>query len=161
MTIGFILNGEDVVIQSGADRRLVDILRDDFHLLATRAGCRLGRCGACSVIFNGKVVASCLIPAFRVRGGEVITLEAFAQTNEYQDIALGFAREGVETCGYCDAAKYFAAEALLSKELEPDRQHILAAFEGVLCRCTDSAALVAGVSSAARIRQNRLYGRSV
>lgn len=160
MTIGFILNGEDVVVQAGADRRLVDILRETFKLLGSRAGCRTGRCGSCSVIFNGKVVASCLLPAFRVRGGEIITLEGFSQTDEYQDLQGGFSRAGVETCGYCDAAKILAAEALLERGGRPSREEALDAFSGVICRCTEPRALAEGVMAAAEIRQRRLYGRS-
>ena len=160
MTVGFILNGEDVVVQAGADKRLVDILRETFKLLGAKAGCRVGRCGSCSIILNGKVVPSCMVPAFRVRGGEVITIEGFAQTDEYQDIAAGFSLAGVETCGYCDAAKTLAAEALLEKNQRPTREEILAAFDGVLCRCTDPKVLADGVSAAADIRQRRLYGRA-
>jgi carbon-monoxide dehydrogenase small subunit len=101
-----------------------------------------------------------MVPAFRVRGGEVITIEGFAQTDEYQDISAGFSLAGVETCGYCDAAKTLATEALLEKNPRPTREAILAAFDGVLCRCTDPKVLVEGVSAAADIRQRRLYGRA-
>ncbi len=160
MTVGFILNGEDVVVQTTADKRLVDILRDSFQLTGTKAGCRTGRCGSCSVMLNGKVVPSCLIPAFQVRGTEVITLEGFSQTDEYQDILLGFSRAGVETCGYCDGAKIFAAEALLEHNPRPSKMEALAALSGVVCRCTEPSDLAAGILAAAEIRQRRLYGRS-
>lgn len=160
MTIGFILNGEDVVIQTGLDRRLIDILRDNFKLMGSKAGCRVGRCGSCSVILNGKVVPSCLVSAFSVRGGEVITIEGFAQTVEYQDIVAGFSRAGVDNCGYCDAAKILATEALLERSSRPTREEILSAFDGVLCRCTVPRILADGVAAAAEIRQRRLYGRA-
>ena len=94
MTIGFILNGEDLVLQSGAENRLVDILRNNFGLLETKSDCYTGQCGACSIIFNGEVVKSCLIPAFKVRNSEIITIEGFSQTDEYQDIVLGFKEAG-------------------------------------------------------------------
>lgn len=161
MTVGFILNGEDVVVQADASRRLVDILRDHFHLVGARVGCNEGRCGTCSVILDGKVVPSCQVSAFKVRGGEVITIEGFAQTDEYQDIAIGFAKAGVETCGFCDAGKVLATEALLERTLEPSREEILAAFDGVPCRCTDPRALAQGVADAAELRRKRLYGRNV
>ena len=160
MTIGFILNGEDVTVQAGLDKRLVDILRDNFKLLGTKAGCRAGRCGSCSVIFNGKVVPSCLVSAFRVRGGEIITIEGFAQTDEYQDILTGFSRAGVENCGYCDAAKILATESLLERIARPSREDALAAFDGVLGRCPVPRILADGVAAAADIRQRRLYGRA-
>lgn len=160
MTIEFILNGEDVVVQTSLDRRLIDILRDNFHLLGAKAGCRVGRCGSCSVILNGKVVPSCLVSAFRVRGGEVITLEGFALTDEYQDIVSGFSRAGVENCGYCDAGKILATEMLLEQNPRPSKEEALSAFSGVLCRCTVPRLLVDGVLAAAEIRQRRLYGRA-
>lgn len=160
MTLEFILNGEDVVVRTALDSRLVDILREHFKLLGSKAGCRVGRCGSCSVIFNGKVVPSCLVSAFRVRGGEVITIEGLAQTDEYQDIVSGFSRAGVENCGYCDAAKILAAEALLDENPRPSREEILAAYSGVLCRCTVPRLLADGVQAAADIRQRRLYGRT-
>lgn len=160
MTIEFILNGEDVVVQTSLDRRLVDILRENFRLLGAKAGCRVGRCGSCSVLLNGKIVPSCLVSAFRVRGGEVVTIEGFALTDEYQDIVSGFSRAGVENCGYCDSAKILAAEALLETTPRPSREEALDAFSGVLCRCTVPRLLADGVMAASDIRQRRLYGRA-
>jgi carbon-monoxide dehydrogenase small subunit len=160
MTIGFILNGEDVVVRAEADIRLIDILRGNFGLLGAKAGCLTGHCGVCSVIFNGDVVQSCLIPAFRIRGCEIITIEGFSQTDEYQDIAAGFSRTGFENCGYCNTGKILAAEALLERIKRPGREEILAGFSGIRCRCTDPDLLVEAVMAVADIRQRRLYGRS-
>ncbi|MDR2068984.1 MAG: aldehyde oxidoreductase [Spirochaetaceae bacterium] len=160
MTIGFILNGEDVTIRTEADIRLLNILRDTFKLFGAKCGCLTGICGACSVIFNGNVVPSCLIPAFRIRGCEIITIEGFSQNDEYQDILMGFSQAGVENCGYCDAGKILAVEALLEKIPRPSKTDIIAAFSGIRCRCTDPIRLVEGVLLTADIRQRRLYGRS-
>jgi carbon-monoxide dehydrogenase small subunit len=160
MTIAFILNGEDVVIRTEADRRLIDILRGTFQLLGAKTGCLTGNCGACSIIFNGKVTQACLIPAFRVRGSEIITIEGFSQTDEYQDIVMGFSRAGVENCGYCDTGKILITEALLGRNSRPNRESILRTFNGIKCRCTDPETLVEGVLAVADIRQRRLYGRS-
>jgi carbon-monoxide dehydrogenase small subunit len=161
LTIGFILNGEDVVIRSEADVRLIDILRGNFGLLGAKAGCRTGKCGVCSVIFNGRVSPACLIPAFRVRGSEIITIEGFSQTNEYQDIMTGFAQANMENCSYCGAGKILTTESLLEREGRPgSREIILNAFSGIKCRCTDPDTLVQAVNFAAEIRQRRRYGRS-
>jgi carbon-monoxide dehydrogenase small subunit len=159
MTINFILNGEDVVIRTEADGRLLDILRGSFKLLGAKTGCLSGRCGVCFVILNGKVVPSCLVPAFQIRNSEIITIEGFSQTDEYQDVAAGFSRAGVECCGYCDSGKILAASALLERIPRPSREEILSAFAGIRCRCTEPETLVEGVSAAADIRQRRLYGR--
>jgi carbon-monoxide dehydrogenase small subunit len=160
VTIRFILNGEDVVVSAEANRRLVSILREHFSLVKTKSGCLSGACGACSVIFNGEVSPSCLIPAFRVQGSEIITLEGFSQTDEYQDIVAGFSVAGVENCGYCDAGKILAAEILLEKTTRPDREEFYSAFSGVRCRCTEPERLYSGILSAIEIRRRRIYGRS-
>jgi carbon-monoxide dehydrogenase small subunit len=160
MTIGFILNGEDVVVHAEADIRLINILRGHFGLLGTKAGCLAGKCGACSVIFNGKVTKACLIPAFRIRESEVITIEGFSQTDEYQDIITGFLKTGLETCAFCRTGKVLSTEALLERKSRPSREEILAAFDGLRCRCTNPENLIEAVTTIAEIRQRRLYGRS-
>ena len=160
MTVGFILNGEDVTINTDAENRLVDILRGSFNLTGTKGGCYTGNCGACSVIFNGNVVKSCLIPAFKIQGSEIITIEGFSLTDEYQDIIFGFTEAGVETCGFCDTGKIMATEALLGRNHRPSREDILSAFCGIKCRCTESEELVQGVMKVAEHRRRRLYGRS-
>jgi carbon-monoxide dehydrogenase small subunit len=159
VTIGFILNGEDVVIRVDAERRLTDILRGTFQLLGAKTGCYTGSCGICSVILNSLVVKSCLIPVFKIQGSEIITIEGFSQTDEYQDIIRGFAEAGVENCGFCDTGKILTTETLLSRNPRPGRPEILEAFSGIRCRCTEPESLANGVLAAAETRQRRLYGR--
>jgi carbon-monoxide dehydrogenase small subunit len=159
MTIDFILNGEDVVVRCGAELRLVDILRDSFGLTGTKVSCLSGCCGACTVIFNGLIVQSCLIPAFHVRGSEIITIEGFSQTDEYQDIVEGFSRAALWNCAICQNGKILAAEALLERSPRPEGPEILRAFSGVRCRCTDPDTLVKAIQLSAEIRQRRIYGR--
>ncbi|HCC37857.1 MAG TPA: aldehyde oxidoreductase [Treponema sp.] len=160
MTIGFILNGEDVVINCDADVRLIDVLRGNFGLLGAKVGCRTGRCGMCSVIINGAVIQACLIPAFKIRDSEIITIEGFSQTNDYQDIITGFAQARLETCGYCRTGKILCAAALLGNNERPNREEILAGFSGIKCRCTESDVLVEALTASSQIRMRRLYGRA-
>ena len=159
MTINFILNGQDEMIDTNAELRLIDILRGTYQLLGAKAGCYSGICGLCSVIFNGDVVKSCIIPAFRMEGSEIITMEGFSQTDEYQDILQGFLEAETETCAYCYAGKVLTVEALLSKNPRPSPKDILAAFRGIKCRCTEPESLVQGVLLVAEKRQKRRYGR--
>ena len=161
MTLGFILNGEDVLADTGATVRLVDILRDGFNLLGTKSGCCIGNCGACSVIFNGNLVKSCLVPAFKIRGGEIITIEGFSQTDDYEDIIRAFDETGLESCGFCNTGKILTAETLLSKNRRLPREEILAGFHGIRCRCTDPERLVQAVLTAFEYRNRRLYGRAI
>ena len=164
MTIGFILNGDDLEFESDVETRLVDILRNNFGLLGAKAGCYTGQCGACSVIFkggksgNGEVVKACLIPAFKVISSEIITIEGFLQTDEYQDIIQGFSDAGLENCGFCNTGKIMTAEALLGKNRNPTRLEILSAFNGIKCRCTEPEELVQAVIKAAEYRRRRSHG---
>jgi len=160
MTIEFILNGEDVTVETEAENRLVDILRNNFRLTGTKAGCLNGSCGACSVFFNGNVVKSCLISAFQIRKSEIITIEGFLLTDEYQDIVQGFSKSNFENCGFCENGKILTAEALLGRNLRPAKEEILKAFSGIKCRCTDPEELTQAVLAAAEHRRRRLYGRS-
>jgi len=160
MIINFILNGEDVVFRGEAGIRLIDILRGSFGLFATKPGCLTGQCGACSVIFNGYVCPSCLIPAFKIYGSEIITIEGFSQTIEYHEIISGFIEEHLGNCGYCEAGKILCTDALLDRNPSPTPKEILMGFSGIKCRCTNGEKLVKVVTSIASSRQRRLYGRS-
>jgi carbon-monoxide dehydrogenase small subunit len=156
MNIRFSLNGVSALIDAEPGERLSTILRDRFHLKGTKCGCLQGRCGTCSVIWNGAVAASCLIPAFRLSGTKIVTIEGFVKTNNYQDIKTGFAQVPVILCGYCDSAKILTAESLLVKNSELDREEILSAFAGIRCTCTNPDALVEGVLAAARERKTSI-----
>ena len=160
MTVNFILNGEDVSVTCDAGVRLIDILRGDFGLFGAKAGCLTGQCGACSVILNEKVVPACLIPAFRIKGREIITIEGFSQTIEYQEIVDGFASSHVGNCGYCEAGKILCTEALLEQNTAPSNEEILFGFSGIKCRCTNVERILKAVNEIAGIRYRRLYGRS-
>jgi carbon-monoxide dehydrogenase small subunit len=160
MKLNFILNGEAVTANVPPDLRLIDLLRDYFSLIGAKSGCLCGRCGACSVMFNGAVTKACLIPAFRAHNSKILTIEGFEKSPEYRDISKGFEQGGLELCGYCNAGKIFATEALLTKNLRPSQQEILYGFRGIKCRCSETASLISGVLASADLRQRRLYGRS-
>jgi carbon-monoxide dehydrogenase small subunit len=160
MTINFILNGEDVVVHTNAETRLIDILRDTFNLLGAKAGCYTGNCGACSILLDGEVVKACLIPAFKIQDREIVTFEGFSQTDEYQDIIQASSEAGLENCDFCNTGKILAMDALLTKNLQPSRDEILAAFQGMRCRCTDPGGLIRAVTAVVKYRKRRLYGRS-
>jgi carbon-monoxide dehydrogenase small subunit len=160
MTLPFILNGKKVMVDAEPNRRLIDILRYDFALAGSKAGCLAGRCGVCAVIFNGSVSSACLIPAFRVRGAEIVTIEGFAFTEGYNDIVSGFAMRDVETCDFCGPAKIFTAETLLAEKELPPKSEILSAFDGIKCRCVAGENLADAVIEAAKIRRRRNLVRS-
>ena len=159
MTINFILNGDDVTVKSVASVRLIDILRVEFGLMGAKSGCLSGQCGACSIIFNGQINPACLIPVFKIKGGEVITIEGFSQTVDYKEIITGFQQVHMGNCGYCEAGKILCTESILSRIPSPTKEEILIGFSGIKCRCTNAERLVEAVNVIAEIRHKRLYGR--
>jgi len=160
MTLNFILNGEDVSARAEAGVRLIDILRGSFGLFGAKSGCLTGRCGSCTVIFNGHVSLACLIPAFKIRGSEIITIEGYSQTIEYQEIMTGFRQVHLGNCGYCEAGKILCTEALLDRVPNPSKDEILMGFSGIKCRCTNVERLVEAVNIIACLRERRLFGRA-
>jgi aerobic carbon-monoxide dehydrogenase small subunit len=160
MTVSFILNGEDVSAKARSVDRLSDLLRDAFGLLGVRSDCRCGRCGRCFIFLAGRLVPSCIVPAFNVRGKEVVTIEGFAQTEDYRDITEGFKAAGVETCGFCESAKIMATASLLERRPRPAPAEILEHMSSAPCRCTDPEAIVKAVQAAAELRARRLYRRA-
>jgi len=157
MTIKFILNGEDVVFNAEAGVRLIDVLRGSFGLFGAKSGCLSGQCGACTILFNGQVSPACLIPAFKIQGAEIITIEGFSQTIEYQEIMNAFSEEHLGNCGYCEAGKVLCTEALLEHTPSPTKEEILLGFSGIKCRCTNAERLVKTVFTIAEARKKRLY----
>jgi carbon-monoxide dehydrogenase small subunit len=159
MTLTFILNGEDVSATIRTGDRLVDVLRDGFHLLAAKADCRKGTCGKCLVLINGRLVPSCMVPAFRIRGKEIVTLEGFMQTDEYGDIKKGIEEAGLETCGFCDSGVILSIASLLEARPRPSREDILEYLSVVQCRCSDPESTLRAAEASAEARSRRLYNR--
>ncbi len=160
MTVSFILNGDDVSAKVRSADRLSDLLREQFGLLGVRSDCRCGRCGRCLVFLNGRLVPSCVVPAFKARAREIVTLEGFSQTEEYADIVEGFRESGLETCGFCEGAKIMATAALLERRPRPAVGEILEYMSIAPCRCSDPDGLVRAVLSAAERKARRLYRRA-
>jgi carbon-monoxide dehydrogenase small subunit len=156
MTIHFTLNGEQTKIDARASDLLVDLLRLRLGLRGARPGCLQGRCGSCTVLFNGALAPSCLIPAFKVYGSEVLTIEGLMQTREYQDVERGFTRAGAQPCRFCAAGKFLSIHALLESNAHPNRETIQDTLAGVWCRCTTYERLTQAVEYAAEYRERRL-----
>ncbi|MDR2509551.1 MAG: 2Fe-2S iron-sulfur cluster binding domain-containing protein [Spirochaetaceae bacterium] len=156
MTIGFTLNGKEVIAEAEPNERLIDILRESFDLKRAKSACHSGLCGACSVFYNKTITPSCLIPAFSLRGANVLTIEGFSESENCRDIIEGFKRAGVENCGYCEAGKILIAESLLTGKAPPDKDAVMLAYDSMKCRCTDAASLIRGVEAAWEVRSGRL-----
>ncbi|MDR1893789.1 MAG: 2Fe-2S iron-sulfur cluster binding domain-containing protein [Spirochaetales bacterium] len=159
MIIDFTLNGKPESLTVPAEKRLPDILREDFKLTMTSTGCRRGECGVCLVLLNGRPVSSCLIPAFRLRGNSILTIEGFQDNPEYFDIIQGFLIGNYEPCEHCLSSRILAVHALLEVNLRPTEQEIIENVAFINCRCTDFSSLCAGIAEAGRLKEARSHGR--
>ncbi|MEW5817214.1 MAG: 2Fe-2S iron-sulfur cluster-binding protein [Spirochaetota bacterium] len=159
MNISFELNGKKITVDSEPEKRLVHVLREDFGLLKTRAGCHAGECGACTVLYNDMPVPACMLPMFTVRGLSIVTIEGFSKTPEYKDIVKGFEEASYEPCSYCSSGKILIVHALLEQEGEPDDALISSALSGISCTCSDYRTLIAGVKMAAINRKRKKRDR--
>ena len=135
-SIKFNLNGQDVAVELNPSLRLLDVLRDHFHLTGTKEGCGEGECGACSVLINGRVVNSCCFPLANANGKKILTIEGLAATKRYQILKDAFHIEGGSQCGICTPGMIMAAESLLSMNPHPTDEEIRIGLSGNLCRCT-------------------------
>jgi len=136
ITIHFQLNGKPVKIETEANRRLIDILREDFNLTGTKEGCGIGECGACTVLLNQKAVNSCLILAGQVEGAEIVTVEGLAKNGSLHPLQESFIKHGAVQCGFCSPGMLMSAYALLLENPQPSEDQIKEAIAGNLCRCT-------------------------
>jgi carbon-monoxide dehydrogenase small subunit len=145
--IQFEVNGKKVSLEVDPDELLIDVLRDHLGLKGTKAGCRAGECGACSVILNGKVVTSCLIPAMKADGGKIITVEGLEKDGELHPLQKAFVEKGAIQCGFCTPGMLLSAKNLLDQNPQPSIEEIKVAISGVLCRCTGYQKIIHAIHS--------------
>lgn len=148
--IEFKLNGKLVRFEGNPLTRLIDVIREDLDLTGTKEGCGEGECGACSVLRNGKLVTSCIIPVGAVAGDEIITIEGLRDTLQGQCIIDAFAEGGAVQCGFCIPGMVMAAQALLLVNSDPDEDEVRAAISGNICRCTGYDLIVDSILLAAK-----------
>ena len=149
MKITFTLNGDDTTLEIPGTKRLLDVLRDECGLTGTKEGCGKGECGACSILFDGRVANSCLILACQADGHEIVTVEGLEATGEGARLLDAFAAAGAVQCGFCIPGMLIAAKALLDRNPRPTRDDVARALSGNLCRCTGYTKIVDGVMRAA------------
>ncbi len=151
MKISFTVNGRVEERDVRDDERLLDLIRDDLQLTGAKEGCGEGECGACTVLIDGKAVASCLVLAPQVDGKDVLTVEGLARGEELHPIQRAFVEKGAVQCGFCTPGFIMSTYALLSVNSDPNDEEILAALEGNLCRCTGYAKIIKAVRYAAEL----------
>jgi len=149
------VNGEGVTLEVEPDDLLVDVLRRDLKLTGTKVGCREGECGVCSVILNGKVVPSCLIPVMKADGGKVTTIEGVKGDGDLHPIQKAFVEKGAVQCGFCTPGMILSAKNLLDEKPNPTIEEIKIAISGVLCRCTGYQKIIQAIQSASEIMRGK------
>lgn len=150
MLITFTLNGTRVTRDLDPARRLVNVLREDFHLTGTKEGCGEGECGACTVLMDGEAVHSCLVLAGQVEGREITTIEGLVENGRLNIMQDAFVRHVAMQCGYCTPGMIMSAMGLLLKDPDPTEEEVRTALSGNICRCTGYEQIIAAVLDAAK-----------
>jgi len=144
------VNGRDLSVHVYAMERLLDVLRNELGLTGTKEGCGEGECGSCSVLMDGELVNSCLIPALQADGSKIITIEGLGTDGRLSVLQKAFLECGGAQCGICTPGMLLAAHHLLSKKPNPTLDEVREGLSGNLCRCTGYTQIFEAVMEAGR-----------
>jgi carbon-monoxide dehydrogenase small subunit len=147
--LSFTVNGQRVTVHAHPMERLLDVLRHELGLTGTKEGCGEGECGSCSVLMDGMLVNSCLIPMLQAKNSDVTTIEGLAANGRLHALQRAFLECGGAQCGICTPGMILAACHLLCKKPHPTMDEIREGLAGNLCRCTGYAQIVEAVAEAA------------
>lgn len=150
MLIHFTLNGKPTAAELPPERRLLDVLREDFLLTGTKEACGEGECGACTILLDGEAVHACLIPVGQVEGRSVETIEGLMENGQLDVIQQAFVDHAAIQCGFCTPGMIMSTKGLLLKHPDPTEEEIRTALSGNICRCTGYVQTVAAVKDAAK-----------
>lgn len=134
--VEFTVNGEPQRLEVFPIARLLDVLREQLHLTGTKEGCGEGECGACTIMLDGQIVNSCLVPVVQANGARITTIEGVAGEAELNQVQQAFVEHGGAQCGICTPGMVIAAVDLLSRNPQPTEDEIRTGLAGNLCRCT-------------------------
>ena len=150
-TIALTVNGQPTTVTAPPMKRLLDVLREDLHLTGAKEGCGEGECGSCSVLMNGELVNSCLVPILQAEGAQITTIEGVANQEKLHPIQQCFLEHGGAQCGICTPGMILATHHLLDKYPQPTLAQIKEGLAGNLCRCTGYMRIFAAVQQAANV----------
>ena len=144
------VNGDPKTVGAYPMERLLDVLRQQLQLTGTKEGCGEGECGSCSVLMDGMLVNSCLIPVLQAQGSSIVTIEGIAAGDTLHILQQTFLDHGGAQCGICTPGMILAAAHLLNRNPEPTLEEIREGLSGNLCRCTGYSQIVEAVAEASR-----------
>ncbi len=149
VTLTCTVNGQSRIVNAPSLKRLLDVLREDLHLTGTKEGCGEGECGSCSVLLNGELVNSCLVPFLHIENAEICTIEGIGAGGRLHPIQQCFLAEGGAQCGICTPGMILATHHLLDHNPHPSLAQIQEGLSGNLCRCTGYMRIFEAVQKAA------------
>jgi carbon-monoxide dehydrogenase small subunit len=144
------VNGQAASLSVYPMARLLDVLREELKLTGTKEGCGEGECGACSVMIDGELVNSCLVPAMQAEGADIRTIEGIASGEQLHAVQEAFLACGGAQCGICTPGMVMAAVNLLARTPEPTEEDVRSGLSGNLCRCTGYMKIFQAVLHACR-----------
>lgn len=144
------VNGESYSVNVEENRTLLSVLREELALTGTKEGCGAGECGACTVLFDGKAVNSCLVLAVEADGHEITTIEGLAKDGKLHPIQEAFIKHQGVQCGFCTPGMIMSAKALLDRNPNPTEEEIKEAIAGNLCRCTGYYPIIEAIKEVAQ-----------
>ncbi len=147
--VSFTVNGKARTVQAYPMERLLDVLRTPLGLTGAKEGCGAGECGSCSVLMDGALVNSCLVPVLQAQGAEILTVEGLAEASNLSGLQQAFLECGGAQCGICTPGILMAARHLLNRDPHPSAEKIRESLAGNLCRCTGYAQICEAVQAAA------------
>lgn len=142
------VNGAKHTVNVHPMARLLDVLREDLGLTGTKEGCGEGECGACSILMNGRVVNSCLVPAAQAQGATLVTVEGLSEGERLSPLQDAFLTHNAAQCGFCTPGMLIAAQDLLNRCACPDERQVKEGLAGNICRCTGYVKILDAVKTA-------------
>ena len=146
----FTLNGEEKSLDIEAGISVLQLIRDVLELKGTKEGCGIGECGACTVVVDGKAVNACLMFAAQLDGRDVLTVEGLGEDDALHPIQQSFIEHHAVQCGFCTPGILMSTHALLEENPQPERDEIVKAVSGNLCRCTGYQSIIDAIDAAAK-----------
>jgi aerobic-type carbon monoxide dehydrogenase small subunit (CoxS/CutS family) len=144
------VNGVKRAVDAAGERSLLSVLRDDLELTGCKYGCGEGKCGACTVLIEGRPTRSCITAVGAIEGKPIKTIESLAENGKLHPIQEAFLEADAMQCGYCTPGMIMSAFALLTGKPEPERDEIIRFMGGNICRCGTYTRIVAAIQKAAK-----------